>query len=753
MGSAASTINVDPSVTYDKAAAKAAVGEELFNEHGEKFFAEHASDDGTVTGAALIEFAAANGISTPAATQAFTQPEVETKFFHDLVAKMPSLEGKTIAITGTTSGTGACLADAVAKKGARVVLLNRPSERASAALAAVQAAASDPSLVTHIDCDLQSFESVRAAGAQVLALDVPLDVLVNNAGVMALADKATVDGYDVQMQTNHLSHFLLTALVWPALEKAATTNGQARVVQHSSGARRMVPALEEKYLGKNGGNLGGDAPGVGFQGARWVRYAQTKLANLGFCLALADKIAAAGPDSASAKILSLCAHPGLAATQLQVTNAADDPSMAETYKGLMAQAQSMHDGALGILRAACDPAPEIVAGTLLGPQKMTGEAVVHDPAEEQARVPPAAREMLWKASVAATGVDILSSSPPPSTYEAPEVETKFFHNLVAKMPSLEGKTIAITGTTSGTGACLADAVAKKGARVVLLNRPSERASAALAAVQAAASDPSLVTHIDCDLQSFESVRAAGAQVLALDVPLDVLVNNAGVMALADKATVDGYDVQMQTNHLSHFLLTALVWPALEKAATTNGQARVVQHSSGARRMVPALEEKYLGKNGGNLGGDAPGVGFQGARWVRYAQTKLANLGFCLALADKIAAAGPDSASAKILSLCAHPGLAATQLQVTNAADDPSMAETYKGLMAQAQSMHDGALGILRAACDPAPEIVAGTLLGPQKMTGEAVVHDPAEEQARVPPAAREMLWKASVAATGADILS
>merc|ERR1719454_2525223 len=81
--------------------------------------------------------------------------------------------------------------------------------------------------------------------------DSGLDVLCNNAGIMATKDEATVDGCDTQMQTNHLSHFLLTAELWPLLEKAAELRGEARVVNHSSMARKGKP-LEAQYLGKNG---------------------------------------------------------------------------------------------------------------------------------------------------------------------------------------------------------------------------------------------------------------------------------------------------------------------------------------------------------------------------------------------------------------------------------------------------------------------------------------------------------------------
>ena len=96
-------------------------------------------------------------------------------------------------------------------------------------------------VVTHVDCDLADFDSVRRAAAQVAAetKDSGLDCLCNNAGVMALADRATKDGYDVQMQTNHLSHFLLTRELYPVLLKAAELREEARIVNHLSIQNRI----------------------------------------------------------------------------------------------------------------------------------------------------------------------------------------------------------------------------------------------------------------------------------------------------------------------------------------------------------------------------------------------------------------------------------------------------------------------------------------------------------------------------------
>ena len=171
----------------------------------------------------------------------YTPPEVASVVYPAFAAAQGPLTGKSFAVTGCTSGTGLVAAKLFAEKGAaKVFLLNRPSARAEAARAEISAAAAAGTVVTHVDCDLMDFGSVRAAAAAVRAATGELDVLCNNAGVMALEDKATKDGYDVQMQTNHLSHFLLTSEVWPLLQKAAELRGEARVVQHSSGARRST---------------------------------------------------------------------------------------------------------------------------------------------------------------------------------------------------------------------------------------------------------------------------------------------------------------------------------------------------------------------------------------------------------------------------------------------------------------------------------------------------------------------------------
>ena len=158
---------------------------------------------------------------------ALGQPK--TRLFEEYKATL-AMRGKTLAITGCTSGTGLVLARTMAELGAEVFMLNRRSKRADEALQEVQALSP---LVTMIECDLMSFESVKKAAAELIEKlsSKGLDVLCNNAGISSFPDEPTVDGFDPQMQTNHLSHFLLTQQVWPLLMTAASLRGEARVVK------------------------------------------------------------------------------------------------------------------------------------------------------------------------------------------------------------------------------------------------------------------------------------------------------------------------------------------------------------------------------------------------------------------------------------------------------------------------------------------------------------------------------------------
>ena len=318
---------------------------------------------------------------------------VETKWFPEFEASLPSLEGKTVVITGTTSGTGAIVARTAARKNAEnLILLNRPSERAKKAEEALKKEETKTNIVS-VDCDLQDLESVTSAAAAIKKKYKAVDVLCNNAGVMALEDKATKDGYDVQMQTNHISHFLLTKELMPLLKKAKELRGEARVANHSSEARHGKK-LEAKYFEKNGGNLGGDGSSMFLRGARWVRYQQSKLANAVFTKALAEKF---GDDSG---LKATVAHPGLAATNLQTTTASTGGIGWGMW--IMHFSQSQEDGAMPILAACFDKAT--VNGSFWAP---SGMSQFSGPAKQiewdKKSVDKDCIDVLWKTSEEAVG--------------------------------------------------------------------------------------------------------------------------------------------------------------------------------------------------------------------------------------------------------------------------------------------------------------------------------------------------------------
>jgi len=342
---------------------------------------------------------------------------------------------------------------------------------------------------------------------------------------------------------------------------------------------------------------------------------------------------------------------------------------------------------------------------------------------------------------------------------------KHFDGLVQSLPSMQGKTVAVTGCTSGTGRIFARVCAKKGAKVVMLNRSSKRADEAfqyIKEVAKVANAPEPLS-IPCNLCSFKSVQECALKLQGElgNAGLDVLCNNAGIMGFGDEATEDGCDIQMQTNHLSHFLLTNLCMPLLEKACCLHGEARIVNHTSAARVMdgpefTNKLEAKYLEKNGGNLGGSSTEF-FKGGNFIRYQQSKLANVVFTYALHERLQKKG-----SKIKALCAHPGVAPTQLMqgtmsAGGAKDFESAPECLRSVINffLFQSEEDATVGILRQACSA--EAKSGELFGPLGKGGATGKHDTTEYRGPVgvlksEPLAHEqaqaMLWAKSEEVTG-----
>ncbi len=296
-------------------------------------------------------------------------------------ADLQRQEGRTVLITGGNSGIGFEAAAMLARAGATVVIACRSLDRAAAAADAIGHG------VQTVQLDLADLAQVAEAAAEVLQRFPVLDVLVNNAGVMAIPYRETADGVEMQMGTNHLGHFALTGRLLPALLAAPS----ARVVTVSS------------FLHKRGTPAWGDADRDAFHPAvydKWESYHWSKLANAQFTLEL-------GRRARGTSLLSVGAHPGYAATNLQTAGPTMAGSRVQTLLSRIANtvlAQPARRGALPTVMAAT--APDLTQGTYTGP---SGPGELRGPATvvrySRTAQDPASAARLWQRSVELTGVD------------------------------------------------------------------------------------------------------------------------------------------------------------------------------------------------------------------------------------------------------------------------------------------------------------------------------------------------------------
>jgi NAD(P)-dependent dehydrogenase (short-subunit alcohol dehydrogenase family) len=294
---------------------------------------------------------------------------------------IPDLTGRRAVITGANSGLGLAAARALVAKGASVVLACRDLAKGERALADVRAAAARGARVDLAGLDLADLSSVSGFADWYAARHPEgLDVLLNNAGVMAPPRGVTTDGFELQLGTNHLGHFALTGLLLPSL----LDRPGARVVTVSSGLHKV-------------GRIDFDDLEAERRYDRWRRYGQSKLANLMFALELDRRARAAGVG-----LVSVAAHPGYAATNLQSAGPRRHEALFMRVLNVLL-AQSAEMGALPLLHAAT--APGLPGGFYIGPDGRS-EARGHPrPVEPSARAkdPDIARR-LWEESERLTGV-------------------------------------------------------------------------------------------------------------------------------------------------------------------------------------------------------------------------------------------------------------------------------------------------------------------------------------------------------------
>lgn len=271
---------------------------------------------------------------------------------NDLVPTVPDLSGKRAVITGANSGLGFGLARRLSAAGADVVMAIRNRAKGEAAIEEIRAGAPDAKL-TITALDLSSLASVAALGEQLNVEGRPIDLLINNAGVMTPPEReTTADGFELQFGCNYLGHFALTAHVLPLLRAAQ----QPRVVSLSSlAARRGRIHFDDLQFEKSY--------------APMAAYGQSKLAVLMFARELDRRSRAAGWG-----IVSNAAHPGLTKTNLQTagpSHGREKPALMERlYKSSWRFAsflwQEIDEGILPALYAAVTPQAD--GGAFYGPR-------------------------------------------------------------------------------------------------------------------------------------------------------------------------------------------------------------------------------------------------------------------------------------------------------------------------------------------------------------------------------------------------
>ncbi|MCZ3386481.1 MAG: SDR family NAD(P)-dependent oxidoreductase [Actinomycetia bacterium] len=295
---------------------------------------------------------------------------------------IPDQTGRIAVVTGANGGLGLEAAEALAAAGAHVIMAARSPTKTEAAVARIRAAVPDAALEV-VPLDLASQGSVRAASDMITAGHDRIDLLMNNAGVMAIPQSRTDDGFETQLAVNHLGHFALTGLLLPSLLNAPAP----RVVTVTSTAHHFGRRIDPSNP-----NLEGSYSPFG-------AYGQSKLANFHFGLGLQRRF-----EDAKVYASSLLAHPGLTRTDLQTLSVtASDGGSTQRFWEWVSRTTGMTpaQGALSQLRAATDP--QARGGDFFGPAWVNAGPPVRKPVLRRYRLDDAV-DTLWAFSEKATGV-------------------------------------------------------------------------------------------------------------------------------------------------------------------------------------------------------------------------------------------------------------------------------------------------------------------------------------------------------------
>ena len=289
------------------------------------------------------------------------------------------LTGRTAVVTGANAGLGLEIAAQLAAHGARVVMACRNQDKAASAADEIRRRFGDDVTLDVRRLDLSDLASVRALGAELVAEGTAIDLLINNAGLMAVDQARTADGFEMQLGVNHIGHFVLTAELLPLL---VGTPG-SRVVSMASMGHRMGSMHFDDLMFERRYN-------------RWQPYFQSKLANILFTAELQRRLASTG-----AQTVALAAHPGGSHTDLGTEGGGITNRLGGAF---MWMGQEPDKGALPMLRAATDP--DAKGGEYYGPHLMVMGRPVRETPSRRARSAGDARR-LWAVTEELAGLTVL----------------------------------------------------------------------------------------------------------------------------------------------------------------------------------------------------------------------------------------------------------------------------------------------------------------------------------------------------------
>ena len=304
---------------------------------------------------------------------------------------IPDLSGKVIVVTGANSGLGYESSKTFAEKGATVILAVRTVAKGDKAKSDILKTAPDAALNV-MKLDVGDLSSVREFANAFKAKYQRLDILLNNAGVMAIPRQETVDGFEMQLGVNHLGHFALTGLL---LDLIVNTPG-ARIHNVTSSANYTGTINFDDLMGEK-------------EYGRWAAYGQSKLANVFFTFELQNRLSAAGYDT-----IVNTSHPGLVYTNLQANSVEQSGTGMEALLYRIIGPFMAQDVSMGVLPMLYGmTAKDAKAGAFYGPRIFNLRGYASEQKANNDTYDAKALKRFWEVSAELTGVtyDVLNAVP------------------------------------------------------------------------------------------------------------------------------------------------------------------------------------------------------------------------------------------------------------------------------------------------------------------------------------------------------